>query len=121
MVNIREKYGEDYYDKHVRIPNRLIYNPINNPINHPINNPLRFFDSFGKRKNRKKTMLPRNGICEVCGVSNSSKRQIASHHIAHDAHIADEAVLEVWGRCHENIEGQGSRYTLWVMEFGGVI
>lgn len=103
---------------------------IYNSVTHPITNPLLICDGNGKQKMPNISMLPRNGVCEVCGRKRKEgERQYALHHIAHrtkeqeglEDWIGDEAVIEVCERDHANIEGQGARYTVWVMEMGGVI
>ena len=99
---------------------KSITNAKNSPINNPINNPNRECDGFGKQRGQRG--LKRNGICEVCGRKRKAgERQFALHHIAHESEIANAATIEVCDRCHGNIEGQGAKYTVFVMEFGGVI
>jgi len=116
MTNIRKLYGEKYYDEHVRVPMRLIHNPITNPIT----NPKRETDGNGKQVGRRG--IPRQGICEICGRRRGlNKKQFALHHIAHESKIANFATIEVCSRCHGEIEGKGARYTIWIMEMGGVI
>ena len=93
-----------------------ITNPINNPITHPITNPIRFYDSYGKRRMDTHNMLPRNGICEVCGKVNTSKKQFSLHHPAHDSELTHDAVIEVCDQCHHAIEGYSVTFILRLME-----
>jgi hypothetical protein len=107
----RSRYSHGVRDDAARQGQRIT-DSIYHPVNDPKNNPKRMLDSFGKQMRPSKDFRPRDGVCEVCGaVRNPNERQFDFHHITHNSHFADEAVIEVCQKCHKMIEGIGARET----------